>query len=81
MSPNLIGTELEKTGKLTKDKNVNEGKETKDSKEDNVGESRSSITSIKNQDDIVNEVEEQRATPVSNRPNEITQLEKITKPV
>ena len=81
MSPNLIGTELEKTGKLTKDKNVNEGKETKDSKEDNVGEYQSSITSIKNQDDIVNEVEEQRATPVSNRPNEITQLEKITKPV
>ena len=36
MSPNFIGPELEKTGKLTKDKNVNKKKETEESKVDNV---------------------------------------------
>ena len=36
ISPNLIGTELDKTGKITKDKNMNEEKETEESKVDNI---------------------------------------------
>ena len=36
------------------------------------------ITSIKNKDDTVYKVEGSRATSVSNRPNKITQLEKLT---
>ena len=48
MSSTLIGTELEKKGKLTKDKSVNEEKETAESKVYNVEESRAYITSIKN---------------------------------
>ena len=34
------------------------------------------ITSVKNKDVIVGDIEEQRATSVSNRPNEINLLEK-----
>ena len=40
-----------------------------ESKLDNVDKDWASITSIKKKDDIVDEVEEPRATPVSNRPN------------
>ena len=40
-----------------------------------------SIISIKNKDEMVDKVEKQRAKSVSNRPNEITLLEKMTKPV
>ena len=64
-----------------------------ESKVDNIEESRASITSIKKKDNIVDAyitsiknkdytvytVEESRSTSVSNRPNEITLLEKITK--
>ena len=50
------------------------------SKVDNVEEYRSPITSIKNKDDIVDEVYKPRATSVANRPSEINLLEKITKP-
>ena len=93
ISPNLIDPEFEKTGKLNKDKNVSEEKETAESKVDNAEEDRESITSIKKKDDIVNayinsikrmydtvdKVDKSRATSVSNIPNEITQLENITK--
>ena len=51
----MIGTELYKTVKITKDKNVNEEKK-EESKVDNVEESHASITSIKNEDDTVEEV-------------------------
>ena len=94
MSSNLIGPDLDKTDKITKDKNVNEEKETEESKVDNAEEARVYITPIKNKDSIVNaynnytkekdytvnKVEESRATSVYNGPNEITQLKKITKP-
>ena len=53
--PTLIGTELEKTGKLTKDKNINEEKETEESKFDNFEEGQASITSIKNKNDKIDE--------------------------
>ena len=36
ISTNLIGPDLDKRGKLTKDKNMNEEKEIEDSKVDNV---------------------------------------------
>ena len=39
------------------------------------------ITSIKNKDDTVEKVEESRNASLSNRPNKITQLGKITKPL
>ena len=39
MYPNFIDTELEKTRKPTKDKNVNKEKETEESKVDTVEES------------------------------------------
>ena len=38
MSPNLIGPDLEKTGKITTDKNVNEEKVMEETKVDNVEE-------------------------------------------
>ena len=40
ISPNLIDPEFEKTGKLNKDKNVSEEKETAESKVDNAEEDR-----------------------------------------
>ena len=40
-----------------------------ESKVDNVEEARASITSITKKDDIVDEIEYQRATSVYNRPN------------
>ena len=69
MSPNLIDPELERTGKLTKDKNVNQEKETEESKLDSVEEARSSITFIKNKDYIVDKVDQPRYTSVYNRSN------------
>ena len=42
----------------------------------NVEEYRASIVTIKKKDGIVNKVEEPRAISVSNRPNDIMQLEK-----
>ena len=54
MSPNLIGPELDNTGKLAKDKIVHEEKETEETKVDNVEEGWASINSIKEKDTIIN---------------------------
>ena len=76
MSLNWIGPELEKTGKLTRNKNVNEERETGVSKLNNFEEAQSSISSIKkkydivvtyitstkNKDETLDKVEESRAT-------------------
>ena len=53
ISPILIGNELDNTGKLTKDKSVNQEKETDESKIYNVEEAQESITSIKSKTDKV----------------------------
>ena len=87
MLPKFIGPEFEKTGKLAKNKNVNEEKETEESKVDHFQEDRESITSIKKKYDIddsyivsikkkngtVNKVGKSRDKSVSNRPNKISQ--------
>ena len=85
MLPNLNGPELEKTCKLTKFKNVNEEKETVESKLNNVEEYQASSTSIKKKDETVNayityikkdetvnKLEESWDPSLSNRPNKMT---------
>ena len=54
MSSIFIGNELDNTGKIANDKNVNEEKGTEYSRVNNVEESKASITSIKNKYGIVN---------------------------
>ena len=53
MSTTLIGPQFDNTGKIIKNKTVNDEKETAESKVDNVEEARASITSTKNNNEKV----------------------------
>ena len=80
MLPTLVGIDLEKKEKFTKDESVdeeketaesNEEKETAESKGDHVEEDQAYITSIKNKGDIVN-------TYITSIKIRITHLKKYT---